>query len=104
MAMIEGIWGNSNWDGEKGENPRQKFIEELEGQVNKKIATLYGMPVDKDEFEIDESDPFWRAMYKGLEKMHGTAKPTSDEVDRAIAEMESGAGENILEYDQMEDD
>jgi hypothetical protein len=103
MAMIGGVWSNSNWDGEEGKNPRQQFIEELEEQVNKKIGTIYGMAQEKDEFEIDQNDPFWAAMYRSLEKQHGTALPTKEEVDRAIAEMESGPGEVKMEYDQMED-
>lgn len=104
MAMISGVWSNSNWDGDKGENPRQKFIEELEDNVNDKIASIYGMAKKNDEYEIDRDDPFWAAMYRGLEKQHGTALPTKDEVDRAIAEMESGPGEFKMEYDQLEEE
>lgn len=102
--MISGVWSNSNWDGEEGQNPRQQFVEELENQVNDKIANIYGMSNKEDEFEIDKSDPFWAAMYRGLEKQHGTAVPTPEEVDRAIAEMESGPEGMKFEYDQMEEE
>jgi hypothetical protein len=104
LALMTGIWGNSNYDPQKEgeEGARPKFIEALESDVNKKIAILYGMaPPQEEEFEINPNDPFWSAMYRGLEKMHGTAKPTKEEVDRAIADMESP--KSSIDVDQIEE-
>ncbi len=100
MALLSGIWGNSNYDSEK-EDPRGQFIQSVQDSVDEKIATIYGMaPENTDETEINPDDPFWSAMYRGLEKIHGTAKPTKDEIERAIAESES---EFKLDIDQIED-
>jgi hypothetical protein len=101
VALTTGIWANSNYDSEKQDNPRQKFIEALEDDVQKKIATIYGYSVEPEEYEIDAEDPFWAAMYRGLEKQHGTAKPTKEEVERAIADMTTG-GLGSVEVDQMD--
>lgn len=100
MAMTTGAWANTNMDphkeGEEGSRP--KFIEHLEDEVNNKIATIYGMaPPKEEEYEIDPNAPFWAAMYRGLEKLHGTAKPTKEEVDRAIADLEN---KPVLDIDQ----
>jgi hypothetical protein len=100
LALTAGIWANSNYDTEKGD-PRGEFIQGVQDSVEEKIATIYGVAPEEDQFEIDESDPFWAAMYRGLEKQHGTAKPTKDEVDRAIAEMDSSGDK--LQYDQLEE-
>lgn len=88
MALITGVWANSNFDSEK-ENPRQQFIEALERDVNDKIAIIYGVAKPEDKFEIDKNAPFWAAMYRSLEAQHGTSVPTEDEVDRAIAGQKS---------------
>ena len=101
LALTAGIWANSNYDQEKGD-PRQEFITSVQDSVDEKIGIIYGMAPEKDETEIDPNAPFWSAMYRGLEKMHGTAKPTKDEVERAIAEFESGSDDVKIEYDQME--
>lgn len=87
MALTAGVWANSNFD--QDGDPRSKFIESVQSSVDDKIATIYGVTPEKDEAEIDPNAPFWSAMYRGLEKLHGTAKPTEDEVERAIAELES---------------
>lgn len=103
LAMISGIWGNTNFDEEQG-TARQKFVEALQESVDDKIATIYGMAPKSDDFEIDEKNPFWAAMYRSLEKQHGTAKPTKEEVDRAIADQETGRSSDMpdLDVDQLE--
>lgn len=100
LQLIGGIWSNSNWDSDK-DNPRQEFIETISKDVEDKIGIIYGMKPEQDEAEIDETDPFWSAMYRGLEKLHGTAKPTKDEVDRAIAEL--SPSDNKIDIDQIEE-
>jgi hypothetical protein len=103
LAVIGGAWSNSNFDTDDNTNPRQNFIEQLENDVNDRIATIYGMAQPNDEFEIDENDPFWAAMYRNLEKQHGTAKPTADEVERAIADRQDMPDTSSFEIDQIED-
>lgn len=98
MLMIAAIWANSNYD-DPDKNPRQAFINNLERDVEKKLAKIYGMADEDIEQEIDENNPFWKAMYRGLEKLHGTAKPTKDEVERAIAGQQSNVG---FDFDQMQ--
>ena len=85
MLMMAAIWANSNYD-DPEKNPRKTFIEQLEKDAEHKLARIYGMESQEEEFEIDKKDKFWAAMYRGLEKVHGTAVPTKDEVDRAIAD------------------
>ncbi len=84
MLMVAAVWANSNYD-DPEKNPRKQFIDQLEQDSEYKLATIYGMATPEEQFEIDKKDPFWAAMYRGLEKQHGTAIPTKDEVERAIA-------------------
>jgi hypothetical protein len=98
LALTAGIWANSNYDQEKGD-PRGEFIKGVQDSVDEKIATIYGVAPEEDEFAIDAENPFWAAMYRGLEAQHGTAKPTKDEVDRAIADLE--ARDMSMDVDQI---
>lgn len=101
--MIGGAWSNTNFDTEGDSNPRQEFLESLEQDVNDKIAIIYGMAKPEEEFQINENDPFWAAMYRNLEKQHGTAKPTKEEVERAIADRQDMPDTSNFEIDQIED-
>jgi hypothetical protein len=98
MLMMAAIWANSNYD-DPEKNPRKHFVEQLEADAEKKLAKIYGIDTEPEEAEIDKDNPFWAAMYRGLEKMHGTAIPTKDEVDRAIADAKSPFGG--AEIDQL---
>lgn len=66
---IAALWGNSNYDNEKDPQLRAKLMETVDSAYSKAIAGLYGeLQEQQVEEEIDENDPFWQAMERGLAK------------------------------------
>lgn len=66
IAMVAAIWSNSAWD-EAEEADRTKAIEQIESSYEKAIDELYGAGESEDD--IDENDPFWAAMKRGVDKI-----------------------------------
>lgn len=62
LAMIAGLYANTNLDGEKGQ--RQKIIGELEDAFAEAIANVYDPP-------DDESDPFENEFFKSMKVESG---------------------------------
>lgn len=58
LAMISGLYGNSNLDGEG--SPRAKMITEIDAQFAEAIANLYDPPTEKEDDPLDT--PFFKAM------------------------------------------
>lgn len=63
---IAALWGNTNLDGDDP-NARQDAMNAIEDNFDKAIAGLYGYKNPEDE-EVDQNDPFWQAMERGLQK------------------------------------
>jgi hypothetical protein len=60
-AIITGIWGNSNYDGDgKSPSQRPKLLEHIHEWYYNGVAEIYGD--EPEEFEIDQDDPFFKAM------------------------------------------
>lgn len=56
-AMIAGLWGNPNFDGEDAGDARQRALREIDEQLDRAIEIVYG-----GEEHIDPDDPFFSAM------------------------------------------
>lgn len=67
------LWGNMNYDQKENEYDehvvRMKIMGIIDKQFSTAIGVLYGEidPI-KEDVQIDEGDPFWQAMERGLEK------------------------------------
>lgn len=78
--MIAALWSNSNYDDDKG--TRTSAIEEIESNFQEVVDILTGnTPPEED---IDESNPFFGQMKKGMKKLEepldreGTVKEVVD--------------------------
>lgn len=70
--MIASLWSNSNFDDDKG--TRQSAISEIEENFQDAVDAIHGeLPPEE---EIDEKNPFFGQMKKGMEKIH---QPRDDE-------------------------
>lgn len=85
-SMIAALWSNSNYDDDKGS--RKTAIEELESNFDETVkAIMFGVPDDEDE-QVDESNPFWGASKRGVEKIQ---TPRNDEGSvREVIDYKSG--------------
>lgn len=63
---IAALWGNPNLDTEDDPRLRQKIMQEVDEQISRAIARLYGAEVEDDEPDMD--DPFWQAAERGKQK------------------------------------
>lgn len=98
VGMINALWANSNYDGEKdGEGIRGRVIEQIEEQYNKVIDNVLGgkYEVDDDgpsEFgEYDESNPFFGKM-KLPPKIDMTSRESRDEASAFMDGREADQG------------
>jgi hypothetical protein len=64
--MISSLWSNSNYDDDKG--TRQQAIESLEEHFEE--ATRIVRFGKSEEEEIDEENPFFAPVMKGVEKIN----------------------------------
>lgn len=64
LAMVSGIWANTNLDDEKsGENKRGRLLEEVEHNHEVAVKSVYSSIEEKKaESDIDWSNPFFSAM------------------------------------------
>jgi hypothetical protein len=69
LGMISALWANSNYDGEKNAEIRQRIIDQLEEQFSTTCLKIYN-PGYKSKDEIEEeklkSNPFFAAGRKKL--------------------------------------
>jgi GTP1/Obg family GTP-binding protein len=87
-ALIAACWANSNYDDDKG--TRQSLIDEIEEHF--KVATLAFLngkdAREEEEYEIDENNPFWSSMKRGVEKVQTSHRDTNADVQAVIAQEE----------------
>lgn len=62
------VWGNMNYDSQENPEIRQKIMGVIDKQYSTAIDVLYGAIPPEQAVEIDEDDPFWKAMTRGKEK------------------------------------
>jgi hypothetical protein len=89
--MVAALYSNEGLNDDKG--TRQKAIEDIEESYQEAISSLVTGVVVEEE-EIDTSNPFWGAMEKGMEKIHG---PKTTITDARVADVMS-------EEQQQQDD
>jgi hypothetical protein len=98
IAMINALYSNSNYDGQENNEKRDRIIQTLEDQFNESVAILYGVKqTAKDKDEIDENNPFFQAMKRGLERQGVLDVEGQESTD-------SGGGDRALEEDIPEID
>lgn len=78
--MITALYTNPNYDGEKGNQAREKIIETLEDQFSDVVRRLYngGKSKHQKEKEAMEANPFFQAMERGLKEQ---GVPTLEELE-----------------------
>lgn len=64
---IAAVWGNTNMDQKDNPELREKFQKGIEERFTNAIASLYGGGPEPEP-EVDEDDPFFQAMERGLRK------------------------------------
>jgi hypothetical protein len=72
---IAALWSNTNLDTKENEGKRQQISESIDSNYGNAIAKLYGEIIESEEMEIDEDDPFFQAMRRGMEK-HALPDPS----------------------------
>ncbi len=71
---LAALWGNTNLDNEKKPNLRQEIMEKVDESYSAAINNIYD-PQSAPEIEVDEDDPFWKAMERGIQKYHEQELP-----------------------------
>lgn len=70
--MIASLWSNPNFD--DGKNTRTRAIEEIEENYDEAISGF--LNPTEEGIEVDEDNPFFQAMEKGVQKLE---QPRNDE-------------------------
>lgn len=62
LALVTGLWANSNFDGDGKSEPRTKALQDIEESSAAALKAIYAPAGSKLRNEIDKSDPFFAAM------------------------------------------
>jgi hypothetical protein len=62
------LWANTNLDTTENEGKRQEIGQSIDLGYSTAIAKLYGEIEEEEETQIDEDDPFFQAMERGMQK------------------------------------
>jgi hypothetical protein len=62
------VYGNSNYDGEENKGKREEWLKALEENFQQQVYDIYHPGRKERENEAMRKDPFFQAMYRGLEK------------------------------------
>ncbi len=65
---IAAVWGNTNLDQENEKDLRQKLQEQIDESYSNSIASVYGELEQLDATVDYDSDPFFAAAKRGMEK------------------------------------
>lgn len=101
ISMTNALYSNSNYDGKENGPLRQKLIDDLEEQFKKATELLYNSKSIQKEDEDHKSNPFFKAVERGLDKQ-GVPK-LEDTLDEE-PEGSGGDWKPIEEFDDFESD